>query len=29
MAGIKEEKKIYLVDLYCRLPKDDGTETRV
>ena len=26
MAGIKEEKKIYLVGIYCRLSKDDGTE---
>ncbi|CCY54111.1 putative uncharacterized protein [Coprococcus sp. CAG:782] len=24
MAGIKEEKKIYLVGIYCRLSKDDG-----
>lgn len=23
MAGIKEEKKIYLVGIYCRLSKDD------
>ena len=29
MAGIKEEKKIYLVGIYCRLSKDDGTDTRV
>ena len=26
MAGIKEEKKIYLVGIYCRLSKDDGTD---
>ena len=26
MAGIKEEKKIYSVGIYCRLSKDDGTE---
>jgi len=26
MAGIKEEKKIYLIGIYCRLSKDDGTE---
>ena len=26
MAGIREEKKIYLVGIYCRLSKDDGTE---
>ncbi len=25
MAGIKEEKKIYLVGIYC-LSKDDGTD---
>lgn len=25
-AGIKEEKKIYLVGIYCRLSKDDGTD---
>ena len=25
MAGIKEEKKIYLVGIYCRLSTDDGT----
>jgi len=26
MAGIKEEKKIYLVGIYCRISKDDGTD---
>ena len=26
MAGIKEEKKIDLVGIYCRLSKDDGTD---
>ena len=26
MTGIKEEKKIYLVGLYCYLSKDDGTD---
>ncbi len=26
MAGIKEEKKIYLVGISCRLSKDDGTD---
>ena len=29
MAGIKEEKKIYLVGIYCRLSKDDGTDNGV
>ena len=28
MAGIKEEKKIYLVGIYCRLSKDDGIATQ-
>ena len=27
MAGIKKKKKIYLVGIYCRLSKDDGTDS--